>query len=367
MTPRHSLVGKVTNLRFLQKFHWRALLLGGAATVCLALAFFPERHLASSSFTPSDRDALGLSGTLGQLGAINSVFGNQAAVEVALRIGNSEAVADEVIANTRLKDRLASEGRVSLQRYLNDKVEVRSLRGGIIVIEMQDRNAALAEELVAAYQDAISNQLGEVSRRQTAYKRNVLLQLVRNASDELQVAQAAYDSFRLGNRYSEPRAAIAAIGSRIEMLEETIRARQIQLATARQAFTDNNLTVRQLTAEIAALQQQLTAARATSPDQAQGLGELVQNSTQLYRLERDLEVAKSLYDGYTRYLSGTAVEDLAADANLRLLEAPHVSSERQIWLPALALAIAIFLLWLAIEAYRLRPPPGGLRREEAIA
>lgn len=367
MTPRYSLVGQVTNLRFFRKFHWRALILGGAAALLMVLAFFPERHLAVSSFTPSDRDALGLSGALGQLGAINSVFGNQAAVEVALRIGNSEGVRDEVIADTRLKDRLPTEGRVALQRYLKEKVEVRSLRGGIILIEMQDRNAELAEELVSAYQTAISTELGEVSRRQTAYKRDMLMRLVRDASEELQVAQAAYDNFRLSNSYSEPRASISAIGSRVEMLEATIRAREIQLATARQVYTDNNLTVRQLSAEIAALRRQLAQAQETSPEQSQGLGELVQNSTQLYRLERDLEVAKSLYLGYMRYLRGTAVEDLAADANLRLLEEPHVSSERQVWLPALALSIAIFLLWLAIEAYRLRPPPGGLRREEADA
>ena len=37
------------------------------------------------------------------------------------------------------------------------------------------------------------------------------------------------------------------------------------------------------------------------------------------------------------------------------------------WLPALALFIAIFLLWVAIEAYRLRPPPGGAAKDPAHA
>ena len=112
------------------------------------------------------------------------------------------------------------------------------------------------------------------------------------------------------------------------------------------------------------MRDQLAEAQSTGT-QGQGVGELVQNSRQLYALERDLEVERDLYNGYVKYLRGTAVEDLTSDANLRVLELPHVDTARQIWLPAIALAIAFLLMWIAIEAYRLRPPPGSrLRREQ---
>lgn len=359
MTPRVSVVGRIVQLPIFSQFRWRALLLGGLASILALLAFFPERYLATTSFTPSDRDSLGLGGTLGQLGAINSLFGNQAAVEVALRVGNSDAVRDEVIKNTRLKNRLTADGRQALQRYLTRKVEVRSLRGGIIVIEMQDRDAAWVREIVTAYQAAVQQELGEVSRRQTAYKRKVLEQLVQSSSDKLAEAQAAYDDFRLRNRYAEPREAIGAFGGRVPQLEAAIRAREVAIAKARELYTENNLTLRQMLAETDALRRQLAEAKSTNPTGDQGVGELVANSSRLYGLERELDVAKSLYNGYLRYLRGTAVEDLTADANLRVLELPHIETQRQIWLPPLALAIAVFLLWMAIEAYRLRPPPGG--------
>lgn len=367
MTPRMSIVGQIAHLRLLTQLRWRAVLFGGLTLVFALLTFFPERYLATSSFTPTDRDSLGLSGTLGQLGALNSVFGNQAAVEVALRVGRSDAVRDVVIDKTRLKDRAKTESRIAQQRYLADRVEVRSLRGGIITIEMQDRDAALGQEIVAAYQLAVREELGRIAKRQTAYKRDVLKQLVVSASEQLGQAQSAYDDFRLRNSYAEPRVAIAAFGERVPQLEGTIRAKEIQLATARQVYTDKNLVIRQLEAEIGALRIQLEQARATSPNQGQGVGDLVQNSSKLYRLERELEIAKSLYSGYMRYLQGTAVEDLTSDANLRVLEPPHVDSRRQVWPPALALAIAIFLLWIAIEAYRLRPPPGEAPTEAGNA
>lgn len=356
-------MGGLAQWRFLSKFRWRALLFGSVIVLFALLAYFPERYLATSSFTPSDRDALGLSGTLGQLGAVNSVFGAQAQVEVALRVGKSDAVRDAVIEDSELKQRLPKEGRIALQRYLSEKVDVRSLRGGIIVVEMQDRNPEFANKIVTAYQTAIQDELGRVSLRQTEYKRDVLQQLVDDASEELDRAQRAYDSFRLSNRYAEPEAAISAFGGRIPELETAIRTKRIQIATSLQLYTPNNLTVRQYQAELDALRVQLAEARSTAPNGGQSVGDLIQNSSELYSLERDLDVAKSLYNGYVRYLRGTAVEDLTADANLRLLEPPHVDTERQVWFPAVAFCVAVLLLWLAVEAYRLRPPPGAVARK----
>lgn len=358
MTPRRSMVGSLANLEFLARLRWRALIFGGGVLLAALLALFPERYLATSSFTPTDREALGLAGTLGQLGASGSVFGNQAAVEIALRIGNSDAVRDMVIKRAELAEQMPGETRINLQRYLRKKVDVRSLRGGIIIIEMLDTDQDRASEIVSAYQIAIQEELARVARRQTSYKRDVLKRLVKEASDELAVAEVAYDTFRLENRYTDPRGRITAIGDRITQLETVIRAKEIDLAKARELFSDSNLTVKQLLAELSALRRQLDEAKSVAPQQPQGVGELVENSTKLYQLERDLEIAKSLYNSYLRFLRGTSVEDLTADANLRVLETPHVDTRRQYWLPAVALSLAILLLWLAIEAYRIRPMRG---------
>lgn len=358
MTPLRSMVGSLASLGFLARFRWRALVFGGGMLLTALVALFPERYLATSSFAPTDRDSLGLAGTLGQLGAAGSVFGNQAAVEIALRIGKSDAVRDQVIKRAELAEQMPNETRIGLQRYLRKMVDVRSLRGGIIIIEMLDTDQDRASEIISAYQIAIQAELARVSRRQTAYKRDVLKRLVKEASDELAVAEVAYDTFRLENRYTDPREQIGALGDRGGQLETVIRAKEIDLAKARELFSDSNLTVQQLLAELSALRRQLAEAKSVAPQQPQGVGKLVENSTKLYRLERELETAKALYDGYLRYLRGTSVEDLTADANIRVLETPHVETKRQYWLPAVALSVAILLLWLAIEAYRLRPMRG---------
>lgn len=353
-----TIIGRLTHVRLLGSAWARAAIFGTLIAILLALTFFPERHRAATSLTPTDPESLGLSGTLGQLGAINNVFGNQAAVEVAMRIAKSVYARDTVIDELKLEKRLAPKSRLAIHRWLEEKVDVRSLRGGIITIEMLDRDEDLARDIVGAYAKATQNRLAQISRGQTQYKRDVLLKLVSDASTRLAVAQSEYDAFRLRNRYADPRASMEAIGEQIPAIEGAIKSKQVQLAAARRMFTDDNVQVIQLRAELSALQQQLAAAKATNPSRDDSVGKLVTASSQLFKLERDLGIAKALYDNYMRYLQGTAVEDLTSTANVRVLEAPYVDTSRQMFLPALAAAIALFLLWMAIEIYRLRPPVG---------
>jgi uncharacterized protein involved in exopolysaccharide biosynthesis len=353
-----SIVGRISHIQLLDRARIRAAIFGSVIAVLLALTFFPERHLAATSLTPTDPESLGLSPTLGQLGAINNVFGNQAAVEVAMRIAKSVYVRDSVIDELKLQKQLAPMNRLEIHRWLQDKVDIRSLRGGIITIEMLDRNENLARAIVGAYARGTQERLAEISRRQTAYKRDVLLKLVSDASSRLAVAQSDYDQFRLRNRYADPRASMQAIGKQIPELEGAIKSKQVEIASARKMFTDDNVIIIQLRAQLAALQQQLSEAKAINPQRPDSVGKLVSASSQLFKLERDLGIAKALYDSYMRYLQGTAVEDLTSTANVRVLEEPYVETQRQLNLPALAAAIAIFLLWMSIEFYRFRPPVG---------
>lgn len=359
MNPPVTIVGRLTQLGPLQRASVRAALFGGLVAILLLLAFFPERHRAATSLTPTDPESLGLSGTLGQLGAINNVFGNQAAVEVALRVGKSLYVRDTVIDQLRLEKRLAPQSRLSIHRWLEDEVEIRSLRGGILTIDMLHPNRELAQDIVGAYAQAVQGRLAQISRRQTSYKRDVLMKLVADASNRLAQAQSAYDAFRLRHRYADPRASMEAIAEQIPAIEGAIKGKEVQLSAARRMFTEGNVNIIQMEAELTALRQQLTQAKATNPTQEDSVGRLVTASSQLFKLERELGIAKALYDSYMRYLQGTAVEDLTSTANVRVLEAPYVDTERQVFLPALAAALALFLLWMAIEFYRLRPPVGS--------
>lgn len=358
MTPHRSIIGTLANAPLVRDAWLRRTVVLVLVAILALLTFFPEKYRAASSLTPTDPTSLGLSGTLGQLGAVGSVFGNQAAVEVSMKVARSDYVRDVVTKKLGLDKRLGLSV-LETHRWLDRKVDVSTLRGGIIEFEVKLRDEALAKDIVAAYGEAVRIQLGTISRAQTSYKRDILLKLVDDSNERLAKAQEAYDTFRLKTRYSSPQAAIYAAGDRIPELEAQIRAKEVELNAARQFATDNNFSVRQRLAEMEALQRQLNTARSVSPGQQSSVGQVVRQSTQVDKLRRDLDLAQGLYDNYKRYLQGTSVENLTSTANVRILEPAYIDSERQYnWVAAIAAALML-ILGMAIEVYMIRPPLDG--------
>lgn len=357
------MTGSMATSRMFSTLWRRAMLFGMTIAVCVVLALFPQRYRAAVTLAPTDPSSLGLSGTLGQLGALNSVFGTQAAIEVALRVGNGIAVRDIVISRLGLEKRLG-KSRVEIHRWLEGQVTVRSLRGGIIVIEMQSRDAELARKIVEAYASATQERLGQISRKQTSYKRDILVRLANEASDNLGRAQAAYDQFRMRNRSPDPMAEVEVVTSRIAQLQGTIKAKQVAMNAALQIYTPSNPIIQQMNAEIGAMQQQLRQIKTTDSQNDITVGRAVSASSGLFKFERELVIQRTLYDSYLKFLQGTSVEDLTSTANVRVLEPPYIDTERQFWWPALAGAFGLALLWGAIEFYRLRPPVGGVCRPQ---
>jgi len=260
-----------------------------------------------------------------------------------------------VIDRLKLMDRLG-KNRLEANRWIGDTFTVRSLRGGIVLMEATLRDAKLADDLVKAVYDETRQRLAVINRQQTSYKRRILEQLVEQSGRDYDVAQRNYDNFRRQTRYSEPANAISAIGGRIPVLQASIRAKEVQLNAARQFATDDNMSVRQIQAEIEALQIQLAQQRALDPNEENSVGRVVKESTEAEALERKLDTAKSLYENYRIYLSGTAVEDLIAPASLRIIEPPYIDTTRQLNLFFLGLTVFTILIGFALEFYRLRPP-----------
>lgn len=355
--PR-SVTGEVTSWGLLQNFRNRALFFGAPLALCAILSVVPERHRAVATLAPTDPASLGLGGTLGQLGASNTVFGNQAAIEVAMKVGASQDVRSLVIKQTRLDHRL-DKSVLETHRWLAKRIDIRSLRGGIIQIDFVSSDQELAKDIVQAYTESIRERLSVISRQQTNYKRTILEKLARDASNGLSDAQSRYDEYRLRNRDAIPEVQTATVSDRIGSLEGAILGKKMALSIARQIYTDENFKVQKIIAELTALERELNQAKATSPSSPQTIGSVVASTRVLYRLQRELNLQRALFDSYMRFLEGTSVEDLTSSANMRILEPPHIDTERQFWLPAVAAALAIVLLWAAVEFYRLRPPVGA--------
>lgn len=360
MTPRPSLVGRLVHAPVLRDDSKRRVLFAILLAICAVLTFFPRSYRAAVSLTPSDPSTLGLSGTLSQLGAGANIFGNQAAIEVSLKVGRSVYVRDLVIRKLNLEQKLGLS-QTEAERWLERWVDVRIMRGGIIEIELDSHDPELARSIVGTYANAVREQLGVISRQQTAYKRKILEDLVVNAAHRLEDAQAAYDTFRLTSKYGDPEGAIQEVSKKVPSLDAQVEGKQSELNAVRRFATDDNVLVKRVKVELEELQRRRAVAMEAEGAQRGTVGQVVTESTTAFRLRRELDVAQSLYDNYKRFLQGTSVEDLTSTANIRILEPAYIDPDRQYNLSALALGIALMLIALAIEFYKLRPPVGDQR------
>lgn len=148
MTPRRSLIGSLAESRLLRRRWWRR---GGVAVVVALLALltlYPERYRATMLLAPPDRS--GDLGTIAQLGAMNGLIGSEYQPERLLAVARSPQVALGVIGEMKLRDdpRFGPDVRHAL-RTIAWKTNIRTLRGGIVEIEVIDTDPSLARALAA--------------------------------------------------------------------------------------------------------------------------------------------------------------------------------------------------------------------------
>ena len=358
MNPPRTIIGSLTTARGLRRPWLRRLVVLVLIAILMLFTFYPQRYRAAVTITPSDPNSLGVTNQLNQLGALNSVFGNQAAIEMALKVAGSVNVRDRVAARLGL-DRTLGVERIEAVRWLDRRVDISALRGGLIQIQMMGRDAPFARQIVGAFADETRSQLARINQSQTRQKRDALLSLVAESSDRLATAQVAYDTFRLSSRFADPGTAVGMISARGPTLDQAIKAKQVELAATRKFYTDDNIKVQRLIAEIDALRTQFAQTQETSPLGSDSVGRAVAASTRALKLQRDMGTAQMIFDRYSRLLTETSAEDLTSSANVRVLEPPFIDTSRQLNYQPLAMAGALLLLLLAIEFYELRPPPGA--------
>ncbi|MDR3430277.1 hypothetical protein [Silvimonas sp.] len=362
MARNEGIIGTLLRKSPLGKAWPRRAVAAGLIAVSAVCAVYPQPYRAAMTLTPADPPTLSPVAMGGGFNALTGMLGNQAQVEVLVRVAQSTAVAQAVSAKLDLPHRLGwSERKVEV--WLGHKVEVHSLRGGMVMFDAKLYDPVLARDIISAYGDCVRERTAVIGRSQTAYKRDALLNLLHRSGDQLSAAQSAYDSFRLQTRYSSPQTAISAIGDRIPELEAMIRGKEVELNATRQFGTDDNMRVRQVIAEIDALKVQLAQVRSVTPGEQGSVGRVVHESTELDRLRRNLDLARTVYDNYVRYLQSTTAEDIAAISNARILEPPYIDPERQYNFWAVLAGGLIVLLEVAMEFYLVRPPIGSGKAE----
>lgn len=334
-----------------------------ATLIALAALFalFPTRYVANVKLAPQDTNTAGLNSILSQLGGnYAALLGNHQPVEIDLAIGRSFDVQADVARATGM---VTTKDPAELDRAvkkLDRHAAVRALRAGIIEIEVDGRDKAETLRLAQIYARTMQQRIGALSRDQTAFKRQVLSDRMHEASQRLARAEAAVNTFRQQNRIVMPEAQLSDAVSTLSALRAQYQAVQVELAKTERFYAPGSYQVKSIRAALAALEGQIAQAEDRNRN-SNGLtaSGLAPRSIEFERLNRELTFARSLYEAYTRYLEGAAIEDLTSNFNMQIIEPAFIEPDLKFnTIPAILLVVLVLIAG-ASEFYWLRPPPGA--------
>jgi hypothetical protein len=362
LTPPPSILDRIAEFGWFRRARTRRLVFLGLAILCGLLTLFPRHYLAVVKLVPPETSTAGLSAVLGQLGGnYAALLASHQPAEINLTVARSFDVVRDVEKRLKLAGNRPGYGSLNQTLVkLDRKVDVRVLRGGILQIDVLDRDPVFAEQLVDTYASALRNRLTTLSRAQVDYKRQVLNNRFAEASQRLARAEAALTSFRRSNRLPAPEAQLGQAVSTLTGLEAEIQAKEVELQTALRFATPQNFNVKRIQSDISVLREQLRRAR--TQQTTQGLptaAALAETNTRYLNLFRELRFSQALYDSYTRYLEGSAIEDLTAEFNLQVIESSHIDPAYHFNMVGLGLLLLLGLVAVGSEFYVTAPPVRG--------
>lgn len=341
----------------------RRRLYAGLAIALALLCVFPQPYVARTKVLPQDPASLGLGlggGFGGGLQGFAALLGGgKQPIDMYLAIARSTEVADAVIADLKLKQDYGNQRKA--RAALTQKVDIHSLTGGMIEVEVRLHDPSRAQELTAAYADAISRRIVRLGQERTARKRGIIEQRFAEASGRVAEAETALSAFRRRNNLAAPEAQLGTEISLRAGLQASLQAKRVELQTLSGFLGPENPRLTAVQAEIASLQRQIAQAGTPGRNPAgPNVAALSEVSGEYLDLYRDYRFAQALYEVYARTSEEVAVEALAGEtaSDVQVIEAARLDPDRKFNLAAVAALVMALLAALFTEVYA---PATGLR------
>ena len=342
-----------------RRLRWSAY--GFLVLMLALLCVFPRPHVARAKIGPGVAGANSLASVVGALGgaqaqSLASLFGDRGEIEVALQLVRSEEVATDVIRSLKLvgpNGRYDSERKARLD--LAKIVDVHTLLGGMLEIEVKSYDPNYSLALTQAYVDATSERLSSYGRVQVARKRRIVEERRGLAQERLAAAEAALDVYRRQNQLADPQAQLGGQLALRTGIEAQVLAKQVELSALRQTAGPENPRLVVAERQLAVLQAQLARAAVPNGGAAGGpsVGELTAVSLRYANLYRTYTFAQAIYDVYARSAEEVAVQEMVSQdrSQVSVVDPAHVDTKRSFNNTALALLAFVILLAFFVEVY----------------
>jgi len=229
-----------------------------AAGVSLVL---PKSYTAATRLLPPQQAQSGAMAALSQLGGLAGAAGGALGLKNPsdLYVGMlaSQTVADALIERFKLKDHYGQELMVDTRKALAGDTRVRAEKSGLITVEVDASEPALAADLANAYVTELHRLTSTLAISEAAQRRAFFERHLQQTKERLAEAEAGLrqgiETTGLVSVDAQSRAAVETVAR----LRAEISAREIQVEAMRGYATAGNPDLRRAEQELASMRQAL--------------------------------------------------------------------------------------------------------------
>jgi uncharacterized protein involved in exopolysaccharide biosynthesis len=331
-------------------------LLAGTLAAAVSLVL-PKSYTAATRILPPQQAQSSAAAMLSQLGGLAGAAGGALGIKNPsdLYVGmlTSETVANAIIERFKLKEVYEAGFMYQARKALAGATRVKAEKSGLITVEVDARDPALAADLANAYVTELHRLTSALAISEAAQRRAFFERHLQQTKDRLAEAEAslrrAIDTGGLVSVEGQSRAAVETVAR----LRAEISAREIQLQAMRGYATAGHPDIRRAEQELASMRQALgrlesgpgggaVQGAATGPDgpkEAGGLGTI--------KLVREVKYQEVMMELLARQYELARVDESKEAPLVQVLD-PAQPPERRSWpkrfLIVLVTTVAAFFL-----------------------
>lgn len=251
----------------------RLLVLGplaiGLAALGISFAIAPT-FTATTVFMPPQQQQGAAAMLMQSLGALGGLAGAAAGIknpnDQYVSLLKSDAVANVLIGRFGLVERYESELMTDARKALDTVSKISAGKDGLITVEVDDRDPALAANIANAYVEELGNLLGKLAVTEAQQRRAFFEKQLKQTKEQLTKAEQALRSsgVNVSALKSNPAAAISGVAQ----LQAQIAGQEVKIASMRGYLTESAPDFKQALTELGALKAQF--AKLERPAQAEG-------------------------------------------------------------------------------------------------
>ena len=284
----------------------RLLVLGplAAGLIALAISFaIPPTYTAITKFMPPQQQSTGEAALLKSLGALGGLAGSAAGIknpnDQFIAFLRSNSVADAMIERFKLIERFESKFKQDARKDLEGVTKITSGKDGLISIEVDDKDPAVAAQMANAYVDELGNLLKRMTITEAQQRRAFFDKQVSVTREKLAQAEQALKTSGINNSLLKLNG--AAVGALAQLQAQTT-IQEVKLSNMRGYLAESAPEFKQALNELATLRAQLAKAESASAtpnaDEADYLGRY-----------REVRYQESLFELYARQFETAKLDE----------------------------------------------------------